>query len=743
MAETRRVVFGDAPTSDRLPDWARNGAVTIEQMRAAGTWEEAQRRLTIQREGGYAGIDALQFLLYFFGSELTVGFKELSDRARRCNVELAAIGGRRRLPTQSSMSRLLSAVRSEDSQEFGMWLIQQAPELHEVLSHPAVLTRDAAGAGWHVFDWDPTVTTLRHRALSEDEDTPEGRRRSEALAKPGYPGRKRGDVQFSRATLQHAGSGLWLSIQTAPGNGALRDAFQSAVEQVVATCTDAELPQDRAILRADGVAGNVPFVTACDEAGVRYITRLAHYQLLQDPEVVSHLNHATWRNVPSSGSGPTRQAADLGFVVLEPARDTRRDDGGPYEPIQTRVVVSRFPCGHDGRGAGKTIDGWHYELYGTDLGAEGWPEVDVVAGFYGRCGQENRFAQEDRELGLDRIFSYHLPGQELATFVGLFVWNWRICKGLELAQPPQELPEQPPHEGVAVDDAPLLPEPLKTATERPPEPPRVDEALDGAEEATPPGGIADAPVPRGETPSTLIETLDALDWAELLKDRPGWSWDACSCSLLCPADATIPFARIEPHGMTTRARFVAAPGTCDGCPVRSGCIRSGDPRYRKDIRQPVPEGAADELRKLWAAQALGAYEVRSGAPRAHPRGSIGPRQHGRLTPRLKPLSWSPPTHREHESRLQVAGPTLLPAELRKTILCVSRLVDVHVRVEMPEDPPKPSPVLATNAARRQHRRLTWGERLRWNELPDDATVALRFDGAQGVRHLLEPGVAAR
>ncbi len=447
MTQNRRVVLQPRVVGDQLPEWASGGVVILEWLRQQGRWEEATELLKIQREGGYAGVDALVFLLYYFASGLRVGVKEFSERAREQHKRLAAVGGRRRLPTQSSMSRILAAVESDTAQSFGNWLLQQGPEIASVLQHPTVLTRDAVGDGWHIFDWDPTVTTLRHRALPELDGTPEARRRSNSIAAPGYPGRKRGDVQFSRATLQHAGSGLWLGIEMAPGNGAPREAFQGALEQAVATCEHAAIDRERAILRADGVAGNVPFITACIEAGVHYITRLAHYQLLQDPNIVAHLKEATWFDVPSSGSGPTRQACDLGQVQLEPAPGTVGLNGRVYDAVEVRVIVSRFPSRTDsGRGAGVVIDGWQYELYGTDLSAMGWPEAEIVAGYYGRSGQENRFHQEDRELGLDRIFSYHLPGQQLATLVGLFVWNFQICRGMDLARPPQDLTDQLPTE---------------------------------------------------------------------------------------------------------------------------------------------------------------------------------------------------------------------------------------------------------------------------------------------------------
>jgi hypothetical protein len=144
-----------------------------------------------------------------------------------------------------------------------------------------------------------------YRALPVVDGTPDARRRSASMAEPGYSGRKRGDVQFKRASLQHAGSGLWLGIEMAPGNVHLRDAFHSALQQVIATCAHAEVTLSRAILRADGAAGNVPSITSCAEAGVHYISRLPHYQLLQNRQVVGHLNETSWFELPSSSSGPS------------------------------------------------------------------------------------------------------------------------------------------------------------------------------------------------------------------------------------------------------------------------------------------------------------------------------------------------------------------------------------------------------------------------------------------------------
>lgn len=736
MAEQRRVVFGNRAGSDRLPDWASTGVFIIEWLHRQGLWTEATDRLKVQREGGYAGIDAFVFLTYYFTSGFDVGVKEFSERSREHHRQLAAVGGRQRLPTQSSMSRILAAVETERAREFGCWLLREAPGMLDVLQHPSVLTRDAMGDGWHIFDWDPTVTTLRHRALPVFDGMPDGRRRSAALAEPGYSGRKRGDVQISRATLQHAGSGLWLGIEMAPGNGALRDAFQSAIQQVVATCGHAEIPLERTILRADGAAGNVPSITACVEAGVHYITRLAHYQLLQNKSVVGHLNEAVWFEVPSSGSGPVRQAADLGRVFLEPAPDSVRADGSAFAPIETRVVVSRYPCAEDGRGAGVTLDGWHYELYGTDLSSEAWPAAEIVAGYYGRTGQENRFYQEDRELGLDRIFSYHLPGQLLATLIGLFIWNFHICRGMKLERPPEDLPEQPVAKNAAVAETPRLPEnaspkpvgsvsdgstrtntALPSTTDVAPDP-----SIDAAQSST-----ANSVKPAGTTPLDEMEALDNVDWDRVLHKHDGWKWSPEKAGLLCPANALLPFILLEKIGIRIRTKFEATWGTCDVCEFRQKCIQSDDPQYRKIVRLKIPFPYDEPLRAMWLRDRASKSKTRRKSTAEPRRKRLGPIW------RIKPLAWLQPDDIPALSIFAVAPPMLLPAELRKISRETMRRIEPHVSIDPPAALPKLSQVLAYSAAERQKRRLSWEERLRWNELPKDARVEIRLLGTRAVR----------
>jgi hypothetical protein len=544
------------------------------------------------------------------------------------------------------------------------------------------------------------------------------------------------------------------------GNGTQRHAIDCAIQQVIATCKHAALPSDRVILRADGAAGNVPFITACATAGIHYITRLAHYQLLEDKDVVRHLNEAAWFSVPSSGSGPTRQSADLGEVMLEPAPTTLQADGTPFAPIRARVVVSRFPCAEEGRGAGVVVDGWQYELYGTDLSASAWPEREIVAGYYARTGQENRFFQEDCELGLDRIFSYHLPGQLLATLIGLFVWNFYVCRGMSIARPPNRLPEQALQQGRPLVQTPRLPEADSTR-------PAVATTPAGAEsngpaaanaaaahsgddtadatrtfaaeaciEPKPSADCANAASSAGTSQDNMLNLLNAVAWEQVLEKHDGWSWDAAQGALRCPAKAPLPLVRIEQvKNLPIRARFQAEWGGCDRCELRSACFDSNDLHYRKDVRLPIPAPYAEPLREmsLRGQRPTGA----STAPKRR-ASAIGEAPMPRPIWRIKPLSWQPTSLPPQRPPLEVASPTLLPAELRKITRQAARRIEIHVAVDLPPTRPRLSPVLAPSTARRQQRRLTWTERLSWNKLPEGSGVEIRLLGAAAVKQLLAP-----
>ena len=425
---------------ERIPDDVAEGAALVVDLERRGVLEAIGARVRIRREGGYCGFDILLFLLLYFAVRQSIGLRKFWDLVRGCGDKLAALGRRRQLPSPASVSRALDSVEPELLRPAGEWLLSEGAGIDPVLHHPSVQTYDARGEGWHVFDFDPTVTTLRHRALPEGDDLPAARRRSKQ-ASAGYSGRKRGDVQFRRGTLQHAGSGAWMQAMLHPGNGKSHVELAAALGVVVRTCERLVHPTARALLRMDGEFGWVPFVDACRSRGVPCLTRLTRPEMFEQAEVLLALREGTWHFVPDSRSGPRRSALDLGVVTVPPGVDTRRPDGTAYEPIAVRVVCSRYPRTEKAE-HGRVIDGWQYELFVVDAPADAFPAPSAVALYFGRAGLENRFAQEDREAAMDRIFSYHLPGQEFAIDVGLWVWNLRLARGFELSPPPAQRPVQ-------------------------------------------------------------------------------------------------------------------------------------------------------------------------------------------------------------------------------------------------------------------------------------------------------------
>jgi hypothetical protein len=210
---------------------------------------------------------------------------------------------------------------------------------------------------------------------------------------------------------------------------------------VASVCDRTGIERERAIVRCDGGFGHVPYVTFCKEHNLAFLTRLSHYGLFERDEIKKHLAQAVWCRVEDSKSGPLREAADLGEVTLLPAAKTRKADGTRFDPVKVRVVASRAHTDND-NGAGILIDGKLHELYGTALRPDGWPPEDVVSLYSARAGIENGINQAHQLCGLDRILSHHIPGQELLTTVGLFVYNLQTVLGTKIEGLPENISAQ-------------------------------------------------------------------------------------------------------------------------------------------------------------------------------------------------------------------------------------------------------------------------------------------------------------
>ena len=306
--------------------------------------DHIERHVRIERKSGsYGGFDVFLFLLGALC--LRVSLKDLhQDYGRIHGPKLAAAAGRDGLPSSSAVSNALKSCTQEEADAATDWLLTASVLVPELLHDPGAAFHDTLGLTWHLLDYDPTVHALRHRALPEGDDLPPPRRRTDRLAKPGRTGRKRGEVQISRATLEHVGTGLWVGLDVGPGNGKPRQDLIRAAARTASWCTRFGIPLDRVVIRFDGGNSGVAALTECRLAGLIPLTRLHCYSRLEDPEIRASLASATWQEVEDSRSGPTRQAAELGELLLTPSERTARADGRPYEPLRIRVVVTRCPA---------------------------------------------------------------------------------------------------------------------------------------------------------------------------------------------------------------------------------------------------------------------------------------------------------------------------------------------------------------------------------------------------------------
>lgn len=457
-------------------------------------------------------------------------------------------------------------------------------------------------------------------------------------------------------------------------------------------------------MRLDGEFGNVPALTLLDQSGQPALTRLNRPHLLDQPDVRERIRTGIWHRVPDSRSGPVRSALDLGTVTVHPGTETRRPDGSCYEPIHVRVVISRYRREGDAE-HGRVIDGWQYELFvALRLPPDAWPAHEVVAAYFGRGGQENRFAQEDRELKLDRVFSYNLAGQELACLVGLMVWNLQIVLGTASERP---LPERRPAPFATpiVDDRPV---PAATRSLAAPVAPATVEA----------------PVP-ADPSAGLAEVLAEVPWEHKLKKRVDWTWDAEARVLRCPAAHATDLTHVHPDkGAKSRQIMFRAPvHACRQCPLRADCLASVRTDQAKMVTFAVPSDLAKRLAALLPAVHFARRKHQSAQTMVTPRPS------GRPPRRIAgaPLAVQADTVAIPPGPHQVSHTQFLPSSARQAFRRAFEKVDFQVDVRRAVVHPE-HPLLATSPERRQHRRATWTQRLGWYALPKGSSVRVTVHG---------------
>ena len=660
-----------------LPDAYNEYAVLAEWLNDIGSWGWLQSVVLDRRAGPFELCDLVIFLVCFFtASARGCSIAEFAEASRGVGVELAGVMGRNRWLTQSSVSRGLGSVGAEAARSVSQHLLDVSSRL--ALDSPVCASsgyRDGTGHPWRVLFWDATVEAIRQRALPEGAEFPEPIRSSRDLAEPGYTGRKRGEVMFARSIVADATSGVWIHVDLHAGNGSLSDQISRAAD---ASLTFLRNDPDRlahAVMVCDGVAGGLPQIRALLDRNFNVLTRVSDYDRLKSPAAAARIEQAEWLPVEDSRSGPSREAINLGTHVVSGRR--------------LRVVASRFQTKGRGkgkrRGTGHTIGDWHYELFATTLSPERWAANDLVTLYYGRTAIENRFAAEDREFDLGRVFSYEKPGQLLACAVAMAVWNFRIVAGLAtVSEDTPNRRERPRPPSTRSESAESLHEIVAMQ-----HPSGSDDPLDG----DPTSSIAEDAASQDH--DSIATDVDVLAWCQR---NPGWQ--ALDDSIQCPAGQRL-HATFRATAEGWSHRFRARGGVCGTCHLLAECSPgSKAPRYRREVN--VAHVATDRpSRPCVAAESKGSTESARPAPTFEIAAN---------SPDLPP-------------RLPDA-PTLVPSVLRRNTrkILATAALRITARELHNEDEERDEQHMAGDMEARQRRRWTIAQRVAANARPDDDVV---------------------
>lgn len=707
------------------------GVAAWAKLVATGFDDAVRESFRLARKGGCTGYELFGQLFMMWMAQLR-GQRALQKEASSCSEALALAIGSRQWRSQSSMSRALAAVTPEQSREFADWLLTEALPATLLDRDESTFHHDTFGERWRFYDTDGRVRAMRQRGLPEGEDLPEPVRRAQGLAKPGYPGRKRGEVQDHQMLVQDAGTGRYLGIRLAPGNGEHHAEMVWAAVLCALWSDRIGVELARAILRFDGKSSGLPSLLACREVGIGYLTRWTDYTLLESTEFLSRRASEQWQPVPDSGSGPKREAMEMGVITVAPDETFQDASSAQVEPMHVRVVVSRYRLSKEKKhGCGKEDGEFVYELYATSLLEDAWPAAETVEVYYGRTAEENRFGQLDRELPYDHIVSWHLPGQEFALATALFTSNLRLLWGAELAGWRSEpLPSPPARQGSEERPSEVTPQPLVdiATTSAPDEhriapPPETDDtgaelpanqADESLESAETPLDVAQAPIDSRASMRVWAVLLAQLCWTQLLSRLPGWRWSDVENTLYCPAGQPTYLQNVRPLGLTKCRAVFRIRGTtaCRHCKFRPDCTSSTNPRLQKEVSLAIPMPDNATLPKI---------VDRDRAQRSTPSSkALNRRTYIAATQAKKPGPYT------------AAAPALVPSVLRNTPIESLRAWRVSIQSYKAQQQARKPKWLATTAAERQHRRLTWSERDRRALLPDNVALNLSFAPPHGI-----------
>jgi len=397
-----------------------------------------------------------------------------------------------------------------------------------------------------VFDIDGTREAARQRALPQTPELPVPQRRLQDLCAAGYTGRKRGEIVRTRTTILQAHSYQWLGTFGHPGNGEYRKELRRAVEAIESYLRAHQFPEERALLRLDGLYGTGAVLA--DLLGFAFVMRGKDYRLLDLPVVQTRLHLPPDQQFSRPESDLVRTLYDCPDVTV--------GTSGQH----CRLVVATHPAGPTKNRIGVERDGLVYELFLTRLPQETFTAADVVALYLHRGAFETTLSDEDTEQDPDRWCSHAACGQEAWQIVSQWVWNLRLELGHHLE-----------------------PEPMRTTEFAP---------------AAPPAPPHTAP-PSGYAPSQV-----GLPWKAGRFSGQDFALQPDG-TLRCPAHQSLVAneRRREADG-SLRVVYAASIRSCRPCPLREQCQWQGSatakPRQVSVLLHPLIGGSEPILWRDWS-----------------------------------------------------------------------------------------------------------------------------------------------
>ncbi len=530
-------IQASAQSVPSTPVWFGEVTLIAHYLQCQGVLAEISEQVRFARRR-FGRDEVIDFLAVLFGYAIS-GERTLEtfyEYRQPWADAFMALFGRDHLPARSTLSRFLASLDQAAVESLRTLFLKDG------LSRPLGKEEQAGGLfdrqGNHflVFDVDGTREAARQRALPQTADRPAPSRRLRPLCAPGYTGRKRGEVVWSRTTVLQAHMHQFLGTFGNPGKGEYRAELRRAVTAIQSSLQAHHHPEERVLLRLDGQYGTGAVLA--DLAGLPFVMRGKDSQILKRAEVQARLKLPPDQRLAHPESGMARALYDCPDLPLGP------------EGMRCRLIVATHPAGATKSRIGITRAGVVYELFVTKLSQSGFTASDVVALYLHRGAFENALADEDQEQEPDRWCSHTANGQEAWQIVSQWVWNLRLELGHK-----------------------LHPDPVRTTEFAPTTPPALPHT-------TPPAGYA----PPQVGSAWKAGRFSGQDFA-LQPDG----------TLRCPANQELHAHERRPEADgSLRVVYAASVRSCRPCPLREQCqwngSATGKPRQVSVLLHPLVVG---------------------------------------------------------------------------------------------------------------------------------------------------------